>query len=104
MYLIVMIFNTINISKCKLIDLIHSNKKSEKIKLKNPYICTVIFIISCIVLGFAYYQVTSGINNGSIVKIIYVPIILGSISTFFIFWSLSGLLLRIFMSIKENIL
>ncbi|CDC62260.1 efflux ABC transporter permease protein [Clostridium sp. CAG:417] len=101
MYLIVMIFNTINISKCKLIDLIHSNKKSEKIKLKNPYICTVIFIISCIVLGFAYYQVTSGINNGSIVKIIYVPIILGAISTFFIFWSLSGLLLRIFMSIKK---
>lgn len=101
MYLIVMIFNTINISKCKLIDLIHSNKKSEKIKLKNPYICTVIFIISCIVLGFAYYKVTSGINNGSIVKIIYVPIILGSISTFFIFWSLSGLLLRIFMSIKK---
>ena len=101
MYLIVMIFNTINISKCKLIDLIHSNKKSEKIKLKNPYICTVIFIISCIVLGFAYYQVTSGINNGSIVKIIYVPIILGSISTFFIFWSLSGLLLRIFMRIKK---
>ena len=101
MYLIVMIFNTINISKCKLIDLIHSSKKSEKIKLKNPYICTVIFIISCIVLGFAYYQVTSGINNGSIVKIIYVPIILGSISTFFIFWSLSGLLLRIFMSIKK---
>lgn len=101
MYLIVMIFNTINISKCKLIDLIHSNKKSEKIKLKNPYICTVIFIISCIVLGFAYYQVTSGINNGSIVKIIYVPIILGSISTFFIFWSLSGLILRIFMSIKK---
>lgn len=101
MYLIVMIFNTINISKCKLIDLIHSNKKSEKIKLKNPYICTVIFIISCIVLGFAYYRVTSGINNGSIVKIIYVPIILGSISTFFIFWSLSGLLLRIFMSIKK---
>ncbi len=34
MYLVVMIFNTINISKCKLIDLIHSSKKSEKIKLK----------------------------------------------------------------------
>ena len=33
MYFVVMIFNTINISKCKLIDLMHSNKKSEKIKL-----------------------------------------------------------------------
>lgn len=38
MYFVVMIFNTINISKCKLIDLMHSNKKSEKIKLKNPFI------------------------------------------------------------------
>ena len=34
-YFLVMIFNTINISKCKLIDLLHANKKSEKVKLKN---------------------------------------------------------------------
>ena len=38
MYLIVMIFNTINVSRCKLIDLLEANKKSEKIKLKNPII------------------------------------------------------------------
>ena len=36
MYLIVMIFNTIIVNKCKLIDLLHGNKKSEKVKLKNP--------------------------------------------------------------------
>ena len=35
MYLIVMIFNTINVSRCKLIDLLDASKKSEKIKLKN---------------------------------------------------------------------
>ena len=63
MYFVVMIFNTINISKCKLIDLMHSNKKSEKIKLKNPLFCTIVFIISCIALGFAYYQVTGGIEK-----------------------------------------
>ena len=34
MYLVVMIFNTISVSKCKLIDLINSSKKTEKIKLK----------------------------------------------------------------------
>ena len=54
MYLVVMIFNTINISKCKLIDLIHSSKKSEKIKLKNPWVCIIIFIISVSILGYAY--------------------------------------------------
>ena len=54
MYLIVMIFNTFSISKCKLIDLLQGAKKSEKVKLKNPILCIFIFIISCIVLGRAY--------------------------------------------------
>ena len=100
MYFVVMIFNTINISKCKLIDLLHSNKKSEKIKLKNPYICIIIFTISCISLGYAYYQVTGGIDNMTYANSIFIPIGIGAVSTFFIFWSLSGLILKLFMSIK----
>lgn len=102
MYFVVMIFNTINISKCKLIDLMHSNKKSEKIKLKNPLFCTIVFIISCIALGFAYYQVTGGIEKMTNANSIFVPIGVGAISTFFVFWSLSGLLLKIFVSMKNT--
>ena len=102
MYFVVMIFNTINISKCKLIDLMHSNKKSEKIKLKNPLLCTIVFIISCIALGFAYYQVTGGIGKMTNANSIFVPIGVGAISTFFVFWSLSGLLLKIFISMKNT--
>lgn len=102
MYFVVMIFNTINISKCKLIDLMHSNKKSEKIKLKNPLLCTIVFIISCIALGFAYYQVTGGIEKMTNANSIFVPIGIGAVSTFFVFWSLSGLLLKIFISMKNT--
>ena len=102
MYFVVMIFNIINISKCKLIDLMHSNKKSEKIKLKNPLLCTIVFIISCIALGFAYYQVTGGIEKMTNANSIFVPIGVGAISTFFVFWSLSGLLLKIFISMKNT--
>ena len=103
MYLVVMIFNTINISKCKLIDLLHANKKSEKIKLKNSWLCVIVFIISACALGYAYYMVTGGIeirltNANSIL----IPIGIGSVSTFFIFWSLSGLILKIFMSMKKT--
>ena len=101
MYFVVMIFNTINISKCKLIDLMHYNKKSEKIKLKNPLFCTIVFIISCIALGFAYYQVTGGIEKMTYANSIFVPIGIGAVSTFFVFWSLSGLLLKIFISMKN---
>ncbi len=100
MYLLVMIFNTINISKCKLIELLQSNKKTEKIRLKNPVLCTIIFILSTFTLGTAYYLVTGGIDHLDNANKIFIPIAMGIISTFFIFWSLSGLLLKACMSIK----
>ena len=103
MYLVVMIFNTINISKCKLIDLLHANKKSEKIKLKNPWLCVIVFIVSACALGYAYYMVTGGIEISlTNANSILIPIGIGSVSTFFIFWSLSGLILKIFMSMKKT--
>lgn len=102
MYLIVMIFNTIIIGKSKLIDLIYGNKKSEQIKIKNPYLSIIVFIISSMTLAYAYYMVTGGVEELlSEDSNIIIPIILGSVSTFFLFWSLSGLLLRICTSIKK---
>ncbi|MCI8460742.1 MAG: ABC transporter permease [Bacilli bacterium] len=101
MYLLVMIFNTISVSKCKLLDLLHANKKSEEVKLKNSWLCVIMFIISCGVLGYAYYLVTGGIDKLNDAKEILIPIALGCISTFFIFWSLSGLLLKMVKSMKK---
>lgn len=101
MYLFVMIFNTLAVSRCKLIDLLHGNKKSEQLKLKNSIICIIIFIISALVLGRAYYMVTEGFLQLQDARDILIPIAMGSISTFFIFWSLSGLILKIFKSIKN---
>ena len=101
MYLIVMIFNTIIISRCKLIDLLYSSRKSEKVKMKNPILCTIIFIISVCILSYAYYMVTGGLDHISDANFIFIPIILGAVSTFFIFFSLSGLLIKIFQSMKK---
>ena len=100
MYLIVMIFNTISVSKCKLIDLINSSKKTEKIKLKNPILCVIIFIIACAMLIYSYYFVTSDSKLSGDVTSLYIPIVLGALSTFLIFWSLSGLILKIVMNMK----
>ena len=104
MYLVVMIFNTIIINKCKLIDLLHGNKKSEKVKLKNPILCIIVFIISSVALSYAYYLVTEGFTKSPLmttIEGILIPIALGCISTFFIFWSLSGLILKIVMHLKK---
>ena len=102
MYVIVMLFNVINVGKCKLIDLIQTSKKSETVKMKNPMLCTIVFIISVIALGCAYYLVTGGVNEtvqtpDGIIK----PIIIGAVATFFLFWSLSGLMLKIVMGMKN---
>lgn len=102
MYFIVMIFNTINISKCKLIDLLQASKKSEKVRLKNPILCTIIFIIASIVLGYAYYLVTGGVNELQDFREILKPIFLGVVSTFFIFWSLSGLMIQLVTRMKKT--
>lgn len=64
-------------------------------------LCTIVFLISCCILGYAYYLVTGGINKLTNFNFIFIPIALGCISTFFLFWSLSGLILRIVMSIKS---
>ena len=101
MYLIVMIFNTLSISKCKLIDLLQGAKKSETIKLKNPILCILIFIISCIILLRAYYIVAFDTLSLQYAKDIIKPILMGVVSTFFIFWSFSGLILRITQSSKK---
>ncbi len=101
MYLLVMVFNTIIVSKCRLVDLLNGAKMSEKIKLKNPYLCIIIFIVASIILGRAYAIVTVKFLTLREVIDILKPIIMGVVATFLIFWSLSGLILRIVQSLKK---
>lgn len=101
MYLLVMIFNTFSVSKCKLIDLLNAKKKSETVKLKNPILCVVVFIIAVAMLSYAYYNVTVGVNNLQYFSDSLFQMALGAIGTFLIFWSLSGLILRLVQSMKR---
>ncbi|MCO8193665.1 ABC transporter permease [Anaerofustis sp. NSJ-163] len=100
MYIFVMIFNTFVINKYKLIDLITGSKKVEKIKMRSPFLSVLLFIISIIMLGFAYYKVTIDtldLSQGDIVKYI----IIGAASTFLFFFSLSGFVLKLVKSCKK---
>lgn len=47
MYIAVIIFNILTISRYKLINLLTDIKKNEKVKIKNPIISILIFIIAC---------------------------------------------------------
>lgn len=99
MYLLVMIFNTYSIGKCKLIDLLHASKKAETVRIKNPWISVLVFLIAVGILGYAYYNVTALTLKLTQEKLLFM-IALGIVGTFLLFWSLSGLILRIVMSMK----
>ena len=96
-YFIVMIFNTIIINKNKLIDLLQASKKQEKIRIKSSMISVILFFISVLMLGSAYYMVTAGVNDllKYDVSILLVPILLGTIGTILFFYSVAGMSLKI---------
>lgn len=104
-YLVVMILSTINIGRQKLINLLSSGQQNEKVKNKNLWVCTAAFIGAAVLLGFAYYLVTDGLYglmvNSDGPEILLIPIAMGVVATFLLFWSLSGILLRIAMSFKQ---
>ena len=101
MYVIVMVFNTVAVGRCKLIDLLYGEKKSEQLKVRNPIVCLIVFVISCVVLGRAYYLVTAVLGADFFTKEDLIKvIIMGAVSTFFIFWSVSGSILYIVTRMK----
>ena len=92
-YVIVILMDTVLIMKTRLIDLLLSKKKNEKVHLKNPVICCIIFVAACIMLGTAYYNVTAGQLDTE--TEVMIQILLGIVGTFLVFWSVSGALFQI---------
>ena len=104
MYFAVMIFNTISVSRYKLIDLLNAAKKNEKVIIKNPIICTIIFLLSCGVLGYAYYIVSAKAYTLTSFSKIWPILVMGTVATLLLFWSLSGLMIKLIQFRKKTYL
>ncbi len=90
-FIIVMIFNVRTLAKYKLIDLINANRKAEKKPVGNPVAAFVLFVISAVMLGVAYYKV--GFRPQTLGKYEFLACIAAGIAgTFLFFASLSGFL------------
>ena len=96
-----MVLNIVIISRYKLIDLISAEKKNEKVRMKNPVICVLVFLAAAVTLGTAYYMVTGGLTQLDLMNQLVIPILMGIVSTFLIFWSVSGLALKVVQMRKE---
>lgn len=101
-FVAVMLFNTVSISKYKLITLLQASRKNESFKVRNLAVSVIAFVLGVGCLGTAYYLVLEKIwpniaDNG--ITLLWTAVILGCVGTFLFFFSLSGILLRV---IKAN--
>lgn len=101
-FILVTILNTFTISKYKIIDLLNSSKKNEDIKIKNPIIYIITFILALVCIVSAYKMI---ITNGITLDINFaITILLGVVGTILTFFSLAGFWLNIVKKSKKYIL
>lgn len=94
-YLVVIVMNIAAVSRSRLITLLAADRMQEKVRLKNPLLCLVLFLAACGMLAFAYYNVTANQEAMESQGDVALQIFLGIAGTFLIFWSVSGFVLGI---------
>ncbi len=104
MYVAVMFFNTMTISRYKLINLLNASKKNEKVKMKNPILSILVFLGAVMLLGFSYWKVTADVDSLTSAKETLKVILMGIVGTVLVFWSLSGFILQIMQTMKQTYL
>ncbi len=101
-YAFVLLLDMFMIGKSSLIRLLNAERRSEKRTVKNPYVCVIVFIVAAVVLGHAYYRVTASPENIDTQAALLIEILKGIVSTFLIFWSLSGFLIFVAQLRKKS--
>ena len=97
-FLVVMFFNTRIFKKGKIIDLLHAKSKNEKGTINRLSVSVILFVISIILLGIAYYLALDMMTF----YIFFLPIIiLGILGTILFFMSLSGFFIKVIQTRKN---
>ena len=93
-FLVVMLFTGLSVSRAKLIDLMRSGRTNEEIAQRSLAVSVALFLLGCVSLGTAYaILLVRGLLNIDLLWFIMLG--LGTLGTFLIFRSLSGFLLRL---------
>ena len=103
-YIIVFIFNSFSLRRIKLINLINAKKKNEKLLISNILISVIIFFISVVMIGTAYYLIlkkgTATIGG----RTDFLSVGLGAVGTLLLFLSLTGFFLKVVQTSKKTYL
>lgn len=93
MYALVLVLDVLVVGKSRLIRLLNAERRTEKNLSKYPWVCLIVFLLAGAVLCHAYYMVTANANAMDSEVQVVMQIVKGIVTTFLIFWSLSGLLI-----------
>ncbi len=99
-FLMVMIFNQVAISKYKLIDMLNAAKKNEEVKLKNSFVSMLIFLLSIGLLATAYTRILKGGLGAGDTELLMI-VLMGVIGTLLFFFSLSNFFIQIVQKSKR---
>lgn len=99
-FLLVMVFSGIRVSRSKLLDLMQGERRNEELRLRPLWVSVVQFVLGVVCLGIAYaILLIFGMAYAVIFPTLCVPMLaLGTLGTLLVFKSLSGFVLRLVQS------
>lgn len=100
-FFITMILNFVVVSRYKLINLINSQRKNEKLKGTNLILSVALFIISIVCLGFAYKLILENALVDITDNNFNLSILLGIVGTVLFFRSLAGFFIKLVQNDKN---
>ena len=99
-FLLVMVYHALSLSRKKLIDLLRANRTNQELKARGLGASVALFLVGCALLGVAYAMLLiRGMLR--VDALFWVMIGLGSLGTLLFFRGLSGFLLRLCQGSKK---
>ena len=98
-FAVVALFNAVQISRCKLATLLSANSRNERMPVRNPIVCLIVFVLSCLVLAKAYAELNLDglVYFGEHFRIATALMLVGSLG---LFWSASGFFILLIQRLR----
>ena len=98
-FVVVALFNAVQISRCKLATLLSANSRNERMPVRNPFIRLIVFVAACLILAKAYSELNIDglVYFGEHFRIATVLMLVGTLG---LFWSASGFFILLIQRLR----
>lgn len=99
-FVVVALFNAVQISRCKLATLLSANSRNERMPVRNPIVCLVVFVLSCLILAKAYAELNLDglVYLGEHFRTATALMLVGTLG---LFWSTSGFFILLIQRLRS---